>query len=86
MYLCTLILPACGTTHNPYKLDIMSEELIISGETKEEKYASLLPQIESLISHEDDPVAVMANVSAAISDTFGSCGQDSTVSRAISSC
>lgn len=49
----------------------MSEELIISGETKEEKYASLLPQIESLISHEDDPVAVMANVSAAISDTFG---------------
>lgn len=49
----------------------MAEELIISGETKEEKYASLLPQIESLITHEADPVAVMANLSAAISDTFG---------------
>lgn len=44
----------------------MSENIIISGGTKEEKYKSLLPQIEALIKEEDDLIANMANVSAAL--------------------
>ena len=38
---------------------------------KIEKYQSLLPQIESLISGESDPIANMANVAAVLHDAFG---------------
>ena len=38
---------------------------------KIEKYQSLLPQIESLISRESDPIANMANVAAVLHDAFG---------------
>ena len=38
---------------------------------KIEKYQSLLPQIESLISGESDPIANMANVAALLHDAFG---------------
>ena len=38
---------------------------------KIEKYQSLLPQIESLISGESDPIATMANVAAVLHDAFG---------------
>ncbi|MCM1028882.1 MAG: GAF domain-containing protein [Pseudoflavonifractor sp.] len=48
----------------------MSENLIISGSTKEERYASLLPQIETMTLHEPDPIALMANISAAIMATL----------------
>ncbi|MCM1503754.1 MAG: GAF domain-containing protein [Muribaculum sp.] len=48
----------------------MSEELIISGSTKEEKYATLIPQIEAMAKYESDQIALMANISAAIMDTF----------------
>lgn len=48
----------------------MSEELIIKGETKSELYETLLPQMESLVSTEDDMIANMANVSACLMDTF----------------
>ena len=48
----------------------MAEHLIIKGETKEELYASLLPQLKSLIEGENDIIANMANISACIMDTF----------------
>lgn len=50
----------------------MSESLIIaSGISKEEKYITLLPQIEALISGEEDEVANMANITAALKEVFG---------------
>ena len=39
--------------------------------SKIETYQSLLPQIESLISEESDPIANMANVAAALHEAFG---------------
>ncbi len=49
----------------------MAEELIISGELKSEKYKALIPQIKALIMGETDQVANMANVAAALKQTFG---------------
>lgn len=48
------------------------EELVIhSSATKEEKYKSLLPQIDALIESEDDLTANLANITAALHQTFG---------------
>lgn len=45
----------------------MAEELIINTSTdKKEKYESLLPQIEGLISVEDDLIANLSNIAAAL--------------------
>ena len=45
----------------------MAEELIIStAEDKKSRYESLLPQIEALVSGENDLVANLANISAAL--------------------
>lgn len=50
----------------------MSESLYIPvGTSKEEKYLSLLPQIEALIADEEDLVANLANISAALKEAFG---------------
>lgn len=50
----------------------MAEDLlIIKTESKEEQYQSLIPQIEALISGEDDLVANLANISAALKEQFG---------------
>ncbi len=50
----------------------MSEELHISqGADKKRVYEELIPQIEALIEPEADFVANMANVSAALRQTFG---------------
>ena len=49
----------------------MAEELNIQGQSKEEIYSSLLPQIKSLIGNEKDVVANIANVSAALKQAFG---------------
>jgi GAF domain-containing protein len=48
----------------------MAENLIIVGVSKEEKYASLLPQVKQLIGAENDLIANMANVSAALKEAF----------------
>ena len=48
----------------------MAEHLKINGNSKEEKYATLLPQLKSLIEAEDDVIANMANVAACIMETF----------------
>jgi GAF domain-containing protein len=50
----------------------MSEELYIPTEAgKKEIYEALLPQIEALIASETDLTANLANVSAALHQTFG---------------
>lgn len=48
----------------------MAETLQKSDGTKEQKYQTLVPQIESLIADETDPIANMANVAAALMETF----------------
>ena len=49
----------------------MAEELKISDGGKEEKYALLYTQIESVVASESDIIANMANVAAMIHSTFG---------------
>ncbi|WP_291529463.1 GAF domain-containing protein [Bacteroides sp. UBA939] len=49
----------------------MAEKLSVSNGSKAEKYQTLLPQIKSLIAGEDDLIANLANVSAALKETFG---------------
>lgn len=48
----------------------MSEELTFISGSKEEKYLSLLPQIEALLRGEDDLIANMANMVAALKEAF----------------
>ena len=45
--------------------------MIISGETKQERYEALLPQIASVVEDESDLIANMANVAAMLHETFG---------------
>lgn len=49
----------------------MAENLIVSSGNKEEKYQTLLPQLKSLLEGETDLIANMANVAAALRQTFG---------------
>lgn len=49
----------------------MAEDLIKIIGTKRERYEGLLPQIKALIKGEDDVVANMANVCAALKESFG---------------
>lgn len=48
----------------------MAEQLIIKGESKQERYAMLFPQLRTLLSAEDDLIANMANLCACLRDTF----------------
>lgn len=49
----------------------MAENLVINQGSKEEQYQTLLPQIKSLTGAETDVVANLANISAALKQTFG---------------
>ena len=49
----------------------MSEQLIIQGDTKQERYEALLPQIKAVVEEEADLIANMANVAAMLHETFG---------------
>lgn len=49
----------------------MAENLIISAGSKEEKYKDLLPQIKGLVTGEPNLIANLANVVAALRETFG---------------
>lgn len=49
----------------------MSEQLIIKGSTKQERYEALLPQIKAVVEDEPDLIANMANVAAMLHETFG---------------
>lgn len=48
----------------------MSKQLIIKGETKDELYSNMLPQIKSLVENESDLIANMANIAACLKGTF----------------
>ena len=48
----------------------MSEQLIIKGETKQERYEVLLPQIAAVVQDEPDLIANMANVASMLHETF----------------
>ena len=49
----------------------MAENLIIGTGNKEEKYRELLPQLHALVSTETDLIANLANMVAALKQTFG---------------
>ncbi len=48
----------------------MSEDLLIAKGTKAEQYESLLPQIKALLEGEQDLVANLANIAAALKEQF----------------
>lgn len=48
----------------------MAENIEISGESKSEKYESLLPQIHALVGDEKDLTANLANIAAALKQAF----------------
>lgn len=50
---------------------IMGEDLEISKGSREEQYQLLIPQIKDLLTGEDDLVANMANLVAALKKQFG---------------
>lgn len=47
------------------------ETLTISGNSKQEKYASLLPQVQAVMDNSVDIIANMANMAAMLHETFG---------------
>lgn len=48
----------------------MAEDLQITSITKEEKYKEIIPQIKALVEGESDLIANLANVTAALKQTF----------------
>jgi len=60
----------CSRPHTISKGFPVAENLIIAGESKEERYQQLLPQALALIDSESDLIAAMANSCAAIQQTF----------------
>lgn len=49
----------------------MSEQLEIKGQTRAERYTSLVPQLKALVGPEPDVVANMANICAALRQAMG---------------
>lgn len=49
----------------------MAEDLHINIGSKEEQYQNLIPQIQGLISGEEDLIANLGNISAALKEQFG---------------
>jgi L-methionine (R)-S-oxide reductase len=49
----------------------MSEDLTLSSGSRSERYASLLPQVRAIIEGEQDAVANLANIAAALKEQFG---------------
>nr|WP_315122702.1 GAF domain-containing protein [uncultured Porphyromonas sp.] len=49
----------------------MAEQLILEGKSREERYRELYPQLRALLSVETDRVANLANMAAALRQTFG---------------
>lgn len=48
----------------------MAEDLTILQGSKEEQYRGLIPQIQALVSGEDDLIANLANIAAALKEQF----------------
>ena len=49
----------------------MAEDLAIIKGTKEEQYQSLIPQVKALLEGEEDTIANLANIAAALKEQFG---------------
>ena len=49
----------------------MAEQLILEGATREERYRELYPQLQALLGAETDRIANLANMAAALRQTFG---------------
>ena len=49
----------------------MAEQLILEGKSREERYRELYPQLRALLSAETDRIANLANMAAALRQTFG---------------
>jgi L-methionine (R)-S-oxide reductase len=49
----------------------MAEELIISSGTKEDRYKTLLPQLQAITDGERDLIANLSNITAALRQTMG---------------
>lgn len=49
----------------------MAEDLIKISETKKDVYTHLIPQLEALLDGESDRIANLANVAAALKESFG---------------
>jgi GAF domain-containing protein len=49
----------------------MAEDLFVIKGSKEEQYKSIIPQIKGLLHGEEDLIANLANVSAALKEQFG---------------
>ena len=47
------------------------QQLSISGNSKQEKYETLLPQVQAVMDHNVDGIANMANMAAMLHETFG---------------
>lgn len=50
---------------------IMAEDLIVAKGSKKEQYESLIPQIKGLLLGENDLIANLANIAAALKEQFG---------------
>lgn len=58
----------------------MAEDLkIIDSTDKKQQYESLVPQLKGLLSGEDDLIANLANVAAALKQAFNFSGSDFTL-------
>ena len=66
--MCRLQTP--GSEFQTHYLCTMSEDFQIAAGTKNEQYESLLPQIKGLLEGENDLVANLANVAAALKEQF----------------
>ena len=62
------------------QIETIMEQLSISGNSKQEKYETLLPQVQAVMDHNVDGIANMANMAAMLHETFGSGGRASTAS------
>ena len=49
----------------------MAEQLILEGSTRAERYRELYPQLQALLGAETDRIANLANMAAALRQTFG---------------
>lgn len=49
----------------------MAENFSLTGNTREEQYVSLLPQIQALIGDETHLIAILSNTAAALKQQFG---------------
>ena len=53
------------------KIADMAEDLVLAKGTKKSMYESLIPQIRALVEGEQDLIAKLANVAAALKEQFG---------------